>query len=318
MTRTVKVKGSVLDVKTQIILFLYVQNHRETRTKEHSLEALEAIAVEEYDEKVNEKHLPRGSMTHPNEICLRVDLEPDEWVEDSGCTKHMTGNRKLFSTYKAYNGVPQPRNMTIGTVWVFGNKLDENGIVSRNKASSTCQDMCDEFAKIRHDEFEMSMMGALNFFLGLQIKKMKDDTTLTKDEECESVDNTKYQGMIEAPKTSHLEEVKRIFRYLKGTTHLGLWYPKGTSTETVVYADSDHTRDYVDRKSTSSICTFVGCCLTSWFLKKQTALAISTTEAEYISVGKACQQALWMKQALNDYDIRLDDVSNSCGPNSDD
>ncbi|GJZ42601.1 hypothetical protein Tco_0589856 [Tanacetum coccineum] len=55
----------------------------------------------------------------------------------------------------------------------------------------------------------------------------------------------------EASKTSHLEAVKRIFRYIKGTTHLGLWYPKGTSIETVVYADSDHARDYVDRKSTS-------------------------------------------------------------------
>ncbi|GJS15589.1 retrovirus-related pol polyprotein from transposon TNT 1-94 [Tanacetum coccineum] len=131
---------------------------------------------------------------------------------------------------------------------------------------STCQDMCDEFAKIMHDEFEMSMMGELNFFLGLQIKQMEDgiffnqskyikemlkkfglenskpmktpmssDTKLTKDEECESVDSTKYRGMIgsllyltasrpdimfsvclcarfqEAPKTSHLEAVKRIF-----------------------------------------------------------------------------------------------------------
>ncbi|GJS97489.1 retrovirus-related pol polyprotein from transposon TNT 1-94 [Tanacetum coccineum] len=232
---------------------------------------------------------------------------------------------------------------------------------------STCQDMCDEFAKIMHDEFEMSMMGELNFFLGLQIKQMEDgiffnqskyikemlkkfgledskpmktpmssDTKLTKDEECESVDSTKYRGMIgsllyltasrpdimfsvclcarfqEAPKTSHLEAVKRIFRYIKGTTHLGLWYPKGTGIETVVYADSDHAGDYVDRKSTSGIYTFVGCCLTSWFSKKQTALAISTTEAEYVSAGKACQQALWMKQALIDYDVRLDDVPIMC------
>ncbi|GJT84464.1 hypothetical protein Tco_1058806 [Tanacetum coccineum] len=37
-------------------------------------------------------------------ICLGVDLEPDEWIKDTGCSKHMTGNRKLFSTYKAYNG----------------------------------------------------------------------------------------------------------------------------------------------------------------------------------------------------------------------
>nr|GEU37840.1 retrovirus-related Pol polyprotein from transposon TNT 1-94 [Tanacetum cinerariifolium] len=118
---------------------------------------------------------------------------------------------------------------------------------------------------------------------------MSSDTKLTKDEECKSIDNTKYRGMI-------------------GTMHLGLWYPRGTIIETVVYADSDHARDYVDRKSTRSICTFVGCCLTSWFLKKQIALAISTTEAKYVSTGKACQQALWMKQALIDYNVRLDDV----------
>ncbi|GJV68002.1 retrovirus-related pol polyprotein from transposon TNT 1-94 [Tanacetum coccineum] len=231
----------------------------------------------------------------------------------------------------------------------------------------TCQDMRDKFAKIMHDEFEMSMMGELNFFIGLQIKQMEDgiflnqskyikemfkkfglkeskpmktpmssDTKLTKDEECESVDSTKYRGMIgsllylttsrsdimfsvclcarfqEAPKTVHLEAVKRIFRYIKGTMHLGLWYPKGTGIETVVYADSDHAGDYVDRKSTSGICTFVGCCLTSWFSKKQTTLAISTTEAEYVSAKKACQQALWMKQALIDYDVRLDDVPIMC------
>ncbi|GJS59796.1 retrovirus-related pol polyprotein from transposon TNT 1-94 [Tanacetum coccineum] len=189
---------------------------------------------------------------------------------------------------------------------------------------STCQGMCDEFAKIMHDEFEMSMMGELNFFLGLQIKQMEDgiffnkskyikemlkkfsleeskpmknlmssDTKLTKDEECESVDSTKYRGMI-------------------GTMHLGLWYPKGTDIESVVYADSDHAGDYVDRKRTSGICTFVGCCLTSWFSKKQIALVISTTEAEYVSAGKACQQALWMKHALIDYDVRLDDVLIMC------
>ncbi|GJS97332.1 hypothetical protein Tco_0804300 [Tanacetum coccineum] len=89
------------------------------------------------------------------------------------------------------------------------------------------------------------------------------------------------ENVIEDPKTSHLEAVKRIFRYVKGTTHLGLWYPKGSGIETI-------------------------------FSKKQTALAISTTEAEYVSAGKACQQALWMKQDLVDYGIRLDDVPIMC------
>ncbi|GKC39106.1 hypothetical protein Tco_1051490 [Tanacetum coccineum] len=163
---------------------------------------------------------------------------------------------------------------------------------------------------------------------------MSMETKLTKDEEGESVDNTKYRGMIgsllyltasrpnimfsvclcarfqEDSKISHLEAVKRIFRYVKGTTNLGLWYPKGSGIKTVVYADSDQAGDYVDRKSTSGIYTFMGCCLTSWFSKKQTALAISTTEAEYVSAGKACQQALWMKQSL--VGISLDDVPIMC------
>ncbi|GJS09301.1 hypothetical protein Tco_0366097 [Tanacetum coccineum] len=121
-----------------------------------------------------------------------------------------------------------------------------------------------------------------------------------------------YARFQEDPKTSHLEAVRRIFRYIKGTTHLGLWYLKGPSIETVVYADYDHARDYVDQKSTSGICTFMGCYLTSWFSKKQTALAISTTKAKYVSTRKACQQALWMKEALIDYGIRLDDIPIIC------
>ncbi|GJY41202.1 hypothetical protein Tco_0428472 [Tanacetum coccineum] len=147
---------------------------------------------------------------------------------------------------------------------------------------------------------------------------MSTEIKLTKDDEADSVDSSKYQGVCfmarfqENPKTTHLEAVKHIFRYIRGTSHLGLWYLKGTRIETIVYADSDHAGDYVDRKSTSGICTFMGCCLTSWFAKKQTALAISTTEAEYVSAGKACQQALWMKQALIDYGIRLDDVPIMC------
>ncbi|GKF74796.1 hypothetical protein Tco_0224240 [Tanacetum coccineum] len=151
---------------------------------------------------------------------------------------------------------------------------------------------------------------------------MSSETKRTRDENREPIDDTRYCGMMfsvflcarfqEAPKTSHLEAVKRIFRYIKGTSHLGLWYPKGTGLETIIYADSAYAGDYVDCKSTSSVCTFMGCCLTSWFSKKKTSLAISTTEAEYVSTEKACQQALWMKQALVDYDIKLDDIPILC------
>ncbi|GJZ33638.1 retrovirus-related pol polyprotein from transposon TNT 1-94 [Tanacetum coccineum] len=49
------------------------------------------------------RHVVRQNQPHDFPICLGVDLEHDEWITDSGCSKHMTGNRKLFSTYKAYN-----------------------------------------------------------------------------------------------------------------------------------------------------------------------------------------------------------------------
>nr|GEY05126.1 copia protein [Tanacetum cinerariifolium] len=134
-----------------------------------------------------------------------------------------------------------------------------------------------------------------------------DDETLEVDK-IFNIKESKNHPLDNDPKTSHLEVVKSIFRYIKGTTHLGLWYLKRTGIEIVVYSDFDHVGDYVDRKGTSGICTFVRCYLTSWFSKKQTALAISTTETEYGSAEKACQQALWMKQSLIGYDIRLDNV----------
>ncbi|GJS81663.1 retrovirus-related pol polyprotein from transposon TNT 1-94 [Tanacetum coccineum] len=57
---------------------------------------------EEDDEKARDKTCLMAQAS--SEICLGIDLEPDEWIKDSGCSKHITGNRKLFSTYKAYNG----------------------------------------------------------------------------------------------------------------------------------------------------------------------------------------------------------------------
>ncbi|GJV69336.1 retrovirus-related pol polyprotein from transposon TNT 1-94 [Tanacetum coccineum] len=96
-----RVIENALDAATRIILLENVQNHRKTRTKEHLSEVLE-VSGEEDDKKVyNETCLVAQALS---EICLGVDLEPDEWIKDSGCSKHMTGNRKLFLSYKAYNG----------------------------------------------------------------------------------------------------------------------------------------------------------------------------------------------------------------------
>ncbi|GJV94990.1 retrovirus-related pol polyprotein from transposon TNT 1-94 [Tanacetum coccineum] len=207
---------------------------------------------------------------------------------------------------------------TIGMVdnTLFTKKKDPNLIIVQIYVNdiifgSTCQELCDDFAKIMHDEFEMSMMGELNFFLGLQIKQLEDGIFFNESKYI--IEMLKKFGLEDSkPMRTPMSTKTKLMKEEEGTTHLGLWYPKGSDIETIVYADSDHAGDYVDRKSTSGICTFIGCCLTSWFSKKQTILAISTTEAEYVSAGKACQQALWMKQALVDYGIRLDDIPIMC------
>ncbi|GJQ92043.1 putative ribonuclease H-like domain-containing protein [Tanacetum coccineum] len=87
------------------------------------------------------------------------------------------------------------------------------------------------------------------------------------------------------PKTSYLNDVKRIFRYLKGKPKLGLWYPRVSSFDLEAYSDSDYAGANLDRKSTTGGCQFLGRRLISWQCKKQTIVATSTTEAEYVAAA---------------------------------
>ncbi|GJW25791.1 retrovirus-related pol polyprotein from transposon TNT 1-94 [Tanacetum coccineum] len=96
-------------------------------------------SCEEDDEKVKDKKCLITQAS--NEICLGVDLEPDKWIKDSGCSKHMTGNQKLFSSYKAYNG---------GNV-IFGSNLHGNiigkGQIYNNKCRVTLSEHDSEITK---------------------------------------------------------------------------------------------------------------------------------------------------------------------------
>ncbi|GJX15704.1 retrovirus-related pol polyprotein from transposon TNT 1-94 [Tanacetum coccineum] len=92
------------------------------------------------------------------------------------------------------------------------------------------------------------------------------------------------------PKVSHLHDVKRIFRYLKGQPKLGLWYPKDSPFDLEAYTDSDYTGASLDRKSTTGGCQFLGRRLILWQCKKQTIVANSTTEAEYVAAASCCGQ----------------------------
>ncbi|GJW30034.1 hypothetical protein Tco_0046909 [Tanacetum coccineum] len=139
---------------------------------------------------------------------------------------------------------------------------------------------------------------------------METQKALLKDADGEDIDEHLYRSMIGS---------LMIFRYLKGQPRLGLWYPKDSPFDLVAYIDSDYARASLDRKSTTGGCQFLGCRLISWQCKKQTVVANSTIEAEYIAASNCCGHVLWIQNQLLDYrynfmqtKIHIDNESTIC------
>ncbi|GJU45077.1 retrovirus-related pol polyprotein from transposon TNT 1-94 [Tanacetum coccineum] len=114
------------------------------------------------------------------------------------------------------------------------------------------------------------------------------------------------------PTEMHLTAIKRIFRYLKGTIHMGLWYPKDSGFDLKAFADADYAGCHDTRRSTSGSAQFLGHRLVSWSSKKQKSTAISTTEAEYIALSGCCAQILWMRSQLRDYGFVFNKIPMYC------
>ena len=110
-----------------------------------------------------------------------------------------------------------------------------------------------------------------------------------------------YARFQSNPKESYIITAKRIIRYLKGTSNLGLWYSKDSSLNLIGYSDADYGGCKIDRKSISGTCQFLGSNLISWHYKKQSSVALSTDEVEYVATESYCAQVLWIKQQLEDY-----------------
>ncbi|GJR67318.1 putative ribonuclease H-like domain-containing protein [Tanacetum coccineum] len=172
---------------------------------------------------------------------------------------------------------------------------------------------------------------------------IESNKPLVKDEDGVEVDVHEYRSMIGSlmyltasrpdimfavcacarfqvtPKASHLHAVKRIFRYLKHQPKLGLWYPRDSPFELEAFSDSDYAGASLDRKSTTGGCQFLGRRLISWQCKKQTIVANSTTEAEYVAAAHCCGQVLWIQNQMMDYGfnfmntkIHIDNESTIC------
>ncbi|GJR42701.1 retrovirus-related pol polyprotein from transposon TNT 1-94 [Tanacetum coccineum] len=163
---------------------------------------------------------------------------------------------------------------------------------------STKKKLCTEFEKLMHKKFQMSSMGELTFFLGLQVTPKDDGIFISQDKSMIGslmyLTSSRLDIMFVVcacarfqvtPKVSHLHVVKRIFRYLKDQPKLGLWYPKDLPFDLEAYSDSDYASVSLDRKSTIGGCQFLGSRLISWQCKKQTIVANSTTEAEYVAAA---------------------------------
>ncbi|GKA42036.1 retrovirus-related pol polyprotein from transposon TNT 1-94, partial [Tanacetum coccineum] len=114
------------------------------------------------------------------------------------------------------------------------------------------------------------------------------------------------------PTEKHLKEVKRIFRYLRGTINMGLWYPKDSGFELTAFLDADHAGCIDTRKSTSGGIQFLGDKLVSWMSKKQDCTAMSSAEAEYVALSASCAQVMWMRTQLKDYGFNYNKIPLYC------
>nr|GEU86810.1 hypothetical protein [Tanacetum cinerariifolium] len=118
------------------------------------------------------------------------------------------------------------------------------------------------------------------------------------------------------PNEHHVSAIKIIFRYLKGTINLGLWYPKDSGFDLTAYSNADHAGCHLDRKSTSGSIQFLGDKLVCWSSKKQNCVSISTAESGYVAVSSCYAQVLWMCTQLTDYGFFYDKVPIYCDSKS--
>eukprot|EP00253_Pinus_taeda_P007834 PITA_07834 len=161
--------------------------------------------------------------------------------------------------------------------------------------------MSQNFALVMQKEFEMSLLGELTYFLGLQVQQNKDDIFLSQ---------TKYLKQI--LKKYGMEDSKPVCTPMVTRCSLNanddlaaVHQPTYRSMigSLLYLTDADWVGSVDDRKSTSGGALFMGSRLVFWFSKKQSSIALSTTEAEYVAAASCCTQLLWMMQTLQDFQI---------------
>ncbi|GKE38891.1 putative ribonuclease H-like domain-containing protein, partial [Tanacetum coccineum] len=222
-------------------------------------------------------------------------------------------------------------------------KIDKTLFIKRDKSDillvqvyvddiifgSTRKKMCTEFEKMMHKKFQMSSMGELKFFLGLQVKQKEDGIFISQDKYVNEILNKfgfsdvkiastpmeTYKTLLKDEKGEDVDE--HLYRSIIGSLmyltssrpDIIFAYPKDSPSDLVAYTNSDYAGESLDWKSTTGGCQFLGCRLISWQCKKQTVVANSN----------CCAQVLWIQNQLVDYGysfmqtkIHIDNESTIC------
>ena len=210
-------------------------------------------------------------------------------------------------------------------------------------------------------EFDMTDLGKMKFFLGVEVVQndegiylsqrkyalevlerfglekansvrnpMIPGMKLMRNEDGEQVDVTQYKQMVgslmyllvtrpdlmfgiglisrymERPTTLHMQAIKTILRYVKGSVNLSIHYRREAASDErlMAYSDSDYAGDQDDRRSTSGYVFMLSEGVVAWSSKKQPVVSLSTTEAEFISAAHCACQAVWMRRVLERIDCK--------------
>ncbi|GJU01862.1 putative ribonuclease H-like domain-containing protein [Tanacetum coccineum] len=204
-------------------------------------------------------------------------------------------SNKVYKVEKALYGLHQAPRAWYETLSTYlldngfqRGQIDKALFIKRVKAYTllgTASDIKNDGIFISQDKYVEEILKKFGF-LTVKTKSTPMETSkpLLKDAKAEDVDFDVLSKDVQVtPKVSHLHAMKRIFRYLKGQPKLGLWYPKDLPFDLKAYTNSDYAGASLDMKSTIGGCQFLGRRLISWQYKKQTIVANSTTEAEYVA-----------------------------------
>ncbi|GJX75066.1 retrovirus-related pol polyprotein from transposon TNT 1-94 [Tanacetum coccineum] len=203
-----------------------------------------------------------------------------------------------FDRLQVWELVPQPECvMIIALKWIYKVKLDE--YVARIEAIRIF------IANAASKNMTIYQMDVKTSFLN---GKLKEEVYVSQPEGFVDPDHPTHvyrlkkalYGLKQAPRAwyqasptkKHLEALKRLFWYLRGTINWGLWYLKYTAMALTAYANADHAGCHDTRRSMSGSAQFLGDKLVSWSSKKQKSTAISTTEAEYIAMSGCCEKGV--------------------------